>query len=78
MDGKSMAEWVGDWGLDDALLNVLENATPPHLWVSETQTELGNCAQILEEPRFVLPRRKGEHKLIILATDSVVITMRFI
>ncbi|KAK4145835.1 C2H2 transcription factor [Dichotomopilus funicola] len=30
-DGKSMADWKGDWGFDIPVLNMVENSIPPYL-----------------------------------------------
>ncbi|KAH7133755.1 hypothetical protein EDB81DRAFT_727209 [Dactylonectria macrodidyma] len=38
--GQTMAEWEGDWGFDDLVLKMIENAIPPYLIASERNTPM--------------------------------------
>ncbi|KAF7548439.1 hypothetical protein G7Z17_g7050 [Cylindrodendrum hubeiense] len=51
--GQTMASWEGDWGFDEFVLKMVENAIPPYLIEAERNTPWPFAASItpLESPR---------------------------
>ncbi|CAM1511897.1 Fc.00g094100.m01.CDS01 [Cosmosporella sp. VM-42] len=60
--GHSMADWEGDWGFDDSVLNMVENSIPPYLIEMERNTPAPFMASQapVESPRNAYELLKSE------------------
>ena len=76
--GESMAKWKGDWGFDQEILDLVENAVPP--WLIDYERRTTNpfsASKYAETPTFSRERidHRGRQSSLKMANQNTTTTM---